>query len=57
VIGIQIAVQSNATYSVIVPIIANHLLKMEYLVQEEQETLDALEENISVSQVANAALD
>merc|ERR1712126_65228 len=37
VIGIQIAVQRNATYSEIVPIIANHLLKMEYLVLKEQD--------------------
>ena len=36
-IGIQIAVQSNATYSAIAPIIANHLLKMEYLVDKKQD--------------------
>merc|ERR1712126_248201 len=37
VIGIQIAAQSNATYSAIAPIIANHLRKMEYLVDEKQD--------------------
>jgi len=37
VIGIQSVVQSNATYSAIAPIIANHLLKMEYLVDKKQD--------------------
>ena len=37
VIGIPNAVQRNATYSEIVPIIANHLLKMVYLVPKEQD--------------------